>query len=478
MIDGIGTPREPRDQRVRDPVHGLIVFRKDEQLDQLAWRLLDTPEFQRLRRIKQLGPAEFVFPSATHSRFAHCIGVFHTARKLIEIIKREIGDDFDAERAEVAVLAALLHDLGHGPLSHAFESVQKARGQKKKHETWSAEIVRNENGAIRPLLEGRRVGLTEEIARLLELEDPEDIYHAVVSSSFDADRLDYLRRDRLMTGTQAGAIDFDWLMEHVRVRPVSIEGADADEAGGEGPTEVPTFCLDRKALPAAEQFLLARYTLHEQVYFHKVKCCVEQMFTELLRRVADHAGHRAEIRQTGLPSKHPLLGFFKTASLSDYLALDDTVLWGGVEAMTRAEDADISELALRLRERRLYKTLDTAVVGGDAGAQVGLAKRIDRKFAEEIRARTVIKDEGARLSIYTQVGGDEERMHKKLHVLDAGTPVEISKQSALVLALVAPKSFTRYYFAAESDRKVAAVYERGKDDRTGGHRVRRHGGRA
>lgn len=91
---------------------------------------------------------------------------------------------------------------------------------------------------------------------MLEAEDPIDIYHAVVSSSFDADRLDYLRRDRLMTGTLAGAIDFDWLLEHVRIREIAVEAADAvieDE-----PTRVPTFCLDLKALPAAEQFLLAR----------------------------------------------------------------------------------------------------------------------------------------------------------------------------------------------------------------------------
>ncbi len=179
-MSGVDAPqRGPRDQRVRDPVHGLITFRKDEPLDQLAWRLLDTPEFQRLRHIKQLGPAEFVFPSATHSRFAHGIGVFHTARQLIDIIKREIGDigeTFHQPRADVAVLAALLHDLGHGPLSHAFEEVQKGRGKKKKHETWSAEIVRSESGMIGPILDGHRPGLAEQIARLLELEDPEDIY--------------------------------------------------------------------------------------------------------------------------------------------------------------------------------------------------------------------------------------------------------------------------------------------------------------
>jgi len=468
------TDPKPRNQRVRDPVHGLIVFRAVNALDQLAWRLLDSPEFQRLRRIKQLGPAEFVFPSATHSRFAHCIGVFHTARKLVEVIEREIerephdsrgADQKRAEherRAEVAILAALLHDIGHGPLSHAFEDVQKARRKPKKHEKWSAEIVRNETGRIRTLLEKHRAGLAEEIARLLELEDPEDIYHAVVSSSFDADRLDYLRRDRLMTGTHAGAIDFDWLMEHVRVRPIAIEGPDEGDANGDGQNEIATFCLDRKALPAAEQFLLSRFTLHEQVYFQKVKRCVEQMLSELLGRVAKYASSRDRARQTGLTKNNSLLAFFSSGSLEDYLKLDDTVLWGCVEAMTRAEDGEIAELASRLRERRLYKTIDLAEVGADLGAQVHCAKKIDRKFSKEIAERKVIKDEAARLSIYTQVGGDEERMHKKLHVLDGGKPVEISKQSPLVKSLVEPRTFTRYYFAAESDRDIAKTLLKGR----------------
>jgi HD superfamily phosphohydrolase len=456
--------REPRDQRVRDPVHGLIVFRKDSELDQLAWRLLDTPEFQRLRRIKQLGPAEFVFPSATHSRFAHCIGVFHTARQLIEIIRREIagiGETFDPTRADVATLAALLHDLGHGPLSHAFEDVQKARNKKKKHEKWSAEIVRNEKGAIRPLLEGHLPGLSEEIATLLEAEDPKDIYHAVVSSSFDADRLDYLQRDRQMTGTQAGAIDFDWLKEHVRVRRVSIEAPDEDDPDAPQ-MQVPTFCLDSKALPAAEQFLLARYTLHEQVYFHKVKRCIEHMVSELLGQVARHAGKEGAAAQTGLPADHPTLTFFLNDDLESYLELDDTVLWGGIQAMTRAQDEAIRTLAKRLRDRRLYKTLDIARWGTDAGRQAQRVRAIDRKFQSEIAARTVLKDEAAKLNIYTQVGGDEERMHKKLHVLDGGRPVEISSQSDLVRTLLVSKGFTRYYFSTESDRNAAIDQRKGR----------------
>ncbi len=223
-----------RIQRVRDPVHGLIVFENEGDIarrDQTAWNLINTPEFQRLRRIRQLGVSDFTFPGATHTRFAHSIGVFHTARKLVEIIKRQLPDaEFDSDRANVAVLAALLHDLGHGPFSHAFEQVQRARGAAKHHEIWTADIILRATGKIRPLLEAFRPGITEHIAELLTAEVPKDIYHAVVSSSFDADRLDYLRRDRMMTGTGAGAIDFDWLLDNLRIAEVRL-GGDDDEEG-------------------------------------------------------------------------------------------------------------------------------------------------------------------------------------------------------------------------------------------------------
>lgn len=458
-----------RDQRLRDPVHGLIVFQKNEPLDQLAWKLLDAREFQRLRRIRQLGVSEFVFPSATHTRFAHCVGVFHTARQLVRIIKREISsisEIYDPARADAAVIAALLHDLGHGPLSHTFEGVQKSRGIRKKHETWSAEIVRNPEGEIRPLLESYRTGFAEEIAAMLEKEDPADIYHAVVSSSFDADRLDYLRRDRLMTGTHAGAIDFDWLMEHVRVRSVPLEDADAYEEGESEPPMVPTFCLDRKALPAAEQFLLARYTLHEQVYFHKTTRCIEQMVAKLLRMVANQADFADAAERVGLSERHPLLQFFAEggATLNNYLALDDIVLWGAVEAMTRATDEMISQLAVRLRNRNLYKTLGLESFGSDEGILRRRARNIDKKFEAETASAAVIKDEDAKASIYTQIGGDDDRIHKKLHVLDGIKPVEISKLSKIIEVLATPKVFTRYYFESESDRDMARTPRRSGHD--------------
>ena len=431
--------------------------KSDRLLAQLAWRLINTPEFQRLRRIKQLGVSEFVFPGAVHSRFAHSIGVFHVARELVRIIRREIpAGRFERNRADVALIAALLHDLGHGPFSHAFEGVQMSRGVGMRHEEWTAKIIRNPGGAIRPLLEAHRAGITEEVASLLEAEDPIDIYHAVVSSSFDADRLDYLRRDRLMTGTGAGAIDFDWLMEHVRVADIVIDAPEGDTP--EDTITVATFCLDLKALPAAEQFLLSRYTLHEQVYLHKTTRCIEAMIGKLLTRIATAAADPdTASAQTGLEQSQILLRFFAPGgeTIENYLALDDSAITGSLERMQQGDAPVVAELAARLRERRLYKTLDIRQFGSDFGKQRQAARRIDRNFQEKLDSGAVMKDESASVGIYTPIGGDEDKMHKKLHILDAGRPREITEMSEMIEALASKHQFTRYYFADVADRDIA-----------------------
>ncbi|RVJ45856.1 HD domain-containing protein [Sinorhizobium medicae] len=424
----------------------------------LAWKLIDTPEFQRLRRIRQLGVSEFTFPGAVHTRFAHSIGVFHTARTLVEVVRREIerlGQVFVDEKAEVALAAALLHDLGHGPFSHTFEGVQASRGVKRRHEKWTADIIRNPDGHICPLLENFRAEFSDEVASLLEKEDPEDIYHSIVSSSFDADRLDYLRRDRLMTGTGAGAIDFDWLIDNIRVAEIESDAPDEDN---QEPLHVPTFCLTAKALPAAEQFLLARYTLHQQVYFHKATRCVEHMVGKLLRAVARlAAGRKSDQKRTGLSEEHPLLRFFGKdgETVTNYLVLDDTLIFGSLEAMSEAEDPVISEMAGRLRERKLYKALDIAEFGADAGTQRRKLRRIKERFADQISNETVMLDEGASIGIYSEIGGEYERMHKKMHILDGADPVEISKMSPLIKALETKTQFTRLYFASDADRAEA-----------------------
>jgi HD superfamily phosphohydrolase len=214
----------PKLQRIRDPLHDLIIFEGND-FEGLMWEALNSREFQRLRRIKQLGFSELVYPGATHTRFAHSVGVFHVARQLASLIQTRI-DDFDPDRANVAMAAALVHDVGHGPFSHAFEDamkhLDKGKEQKpKRHELWTSDIVSGDT-ELGSILSKRGTKFRDDVALLLANESPTDIYSAIVSSQFDADRLDYVRRDRLMTGAQHGGFDYPWLLANLEVDKIPL----------------------------------------------------------------------------------------------------------------------------------------------------------------------------------------------------------------------------------------------------------------
>jgi len=183
------------------------------------------------------------------------------------------------------------------------------------------------------------------------------------------------------------------------------------------------------------------------------------MIAKLRSSVAEQAKQPATASaQTGLDGNHPLLRFFGEggATIANYLAMDDSVVTGALEGMMYAADSGIADLADRLRERCLYKTLDLrAAFGHDEGRQRRAARRIDKDFEAQLRSGSVIKDEEAAVSIYTQIGGDDERAHKKLHILDAKGPREITEISPIVRVLGQKTQFARYYFENESDRQSA-----------------------
>jgi len=181
------------------------------------------------------------------------------------------------------------------------------------------------------------------------------------------------------------------------------------------------------------------------------------MITRLLGSVAARAGGEDPSTMTGLPEDHPLLRFFQdgTPTVDEYLALDDIVVTAAMTLMADAADPLIRELAGRVRQRKLYKTLDVRSLGHDEGRQRKRVRDIDRMFPDELADGSVFKDDGAGIGIYTQIGGDDDKTHKKLHILDAGRPREISEMSPMVQAMSHKQIMTRYYFERKEDRDRA-----------------------
>jgi HD superfamily phosphohydrolase len=435
-------------RRIRDPVHDLIPF-DTSRFEQMAWKLLELPEFQRLRRIKQLGFTELVFPGATHTRFAHSVGVFHTARQLAQCIKNQVGSNYNEDRAQVAMAAALVHDVGHGPFSHAFEAAATAFSEKKHHEDWTAEIVTGSTGVNR-VLEGFRTGFSREVADLIIADTPADIYASIVSSQFDADRLDYLRRDRMMAGVLHGGFDFSWLLANLEVGPVPL--TQDDEIIG----EVEALILGQKALQAAESYVLGLFHLYFSVYFHKTTRGAEKMLTAMLKRIAElirgEAGHL-----TGLSTSHPVYGFIQSGSLSDYLWLDDTSIWGSLADLSKARDRVVSYLATRLACRRLYKVVDVGAYlqakGGEAAVAKFKMRLAEMQKAENLGPIDVFSDT-ARRNPYQRKGLETPDVLKKVLIRRSdGTNFEDLRDRSDVVKALEEKALFRVYVRDNSVRK-------------------------
>lgn len=372
-------------QRVRDPVHNLIEFGTD-QFEQVMWRVIQTGPFQRLRRIKQLGFSELVYPGATHTRFAHCIGVFHTARQLMKIIESREGSEFQERQADVAVAAALVHDLGHGMFSHAFEDVGKKMGlAMAHHETVSDRLIRESE--VSAVFKELGSGFANDVADVIK-NGPQNLYDAVISSQFDADRLDYMRRDRLLTGVQNSGIDFTWLIHNLEVGTPKT-GQDTDPIPK---PEVATFVIGPKAISAAETYVLSLFQLYPTVYFHKATRSAEKMFSALMSRVIALVRENS-FEKTGLSRGHQLVKFIQdTSCLDSVLALDDTVFWSSLPLMFEADDLLIRQFSARLWKRDLRKCVDVrerllaANENQPRGERAKRLKRLSRVVAADIRS--------------------------------------------------------------------------------------------
>ncbi|MCQ0094243.1 HD domain-containing protein [Roseovarius sp. M141] len=255
-------------------------------------------------------------------------------------------------REKIALAAAIVHDVGHGPFSHAFETVGKRLKLKlADHEVMSDELIRN--GEIAEILNADIMdGFASSVANMIKKEGKITLHNSVVSSQFDADRLDYMQRDRMMTGSEHAAIDLTWLLANLDIGEVTT-GVDDMAVGS-----VPTFVIGPKAIQAAESYVLGLFQLYPTIYFHKTTRGAEKLFAEVLVRLVELVGDDA-VGKTGLPSNHPLIKFAKEPeSLETALALDDTAVWGALQLLLEADDPILSEFSDRLLNRKLFKCYD------------------------------------------------------------------------------------------------------------------------
>jgi HD superfamily phosphohydrolase len=330
---------------LRDPVHGSIGF--DKARERLVIDLINTREFQRLRRIRQLGALFLTFHGAEHTRFTHSVGVAWMAKRVFEALDRQGQVPLRPKAKErarlVAITAALLHDLGHGPFSHLFEKVFDDR----RHETWTKQVVRHKAGEVGRLL--RRAGLTEEVLAVYDRSYAHPFVSDIVSSQLDADRLDYLLRDSLMTGVAYGQYDLEWILFILRL---ARRGREADLR----------LCLNAaKGHHAAEQFVIARYLMYQQVYYHKTARAAEQMIRTAMQRLVDASRQQGRGPEPCPPPIRRLIDSRGELSTEDYLRLDDWLFLSAFQewasAPRAAVDPILRDLCDRITRRRLFKTV-------------------------------------------------------------------------------------------------------------------------
>jgi HD superfamily phosphohydrolase len=358
------------DKYLRDPVHGAIGF--DKTRERLVIDLVNTREVQRLRRIRQLGALFLTFHGAEHTRFTHSVGVAWMAKRIFDALEANGQVPLRPKQRErtrlVAVVAALLHDVGHGPFSHLYEKVFDER----RHEEWTRLIIRNGRGEAGRLL--RRAGIAEEVLAVYDRSYRPAFVSDIVSSQLDADRLDYLLRDSLMTGVAYGQYDLPWILINLRL---ARRGRDGDLR----------LCLNAtKGYHAAEQFVIARYLMYQQVYYHKTARAAEQMIRTALQRLVDAHRESGRYPEPCPPALRRLIETRGDLTVDDYHHLDDwlflSAFQGWAAAPSRHVDPILRDLCDRITRRRLFKTVritaDTrhrAYTQALAGLQAQFVKR-------------------------------------------------------------------------------------------------------
>ena len=317
----------------RDPVHNIIRLRSDTDDGRLMIRLIDTPEFQRLRRIKQLGLGLYTYQGAEHSRFTHSLGALHLMARILDRLRE--SNKISPEDRAAAQAAALLHDVGHGPFSHAMEAVLGFH-----HEEWTVRAVTSDETEIGQALRAHSPDLPRRVASIIEgTFKPAALAH-LVSSQLDVDRMDYLLRDSLMTGAKYGLYDLEWIINALQI----------DEAGDR-------IYVAARGVFAVEEYLQARYYMFRQVYFHRTLRSAEVVLRSALRRALELFKAGEDVWYAPGAAFEKVLSR-KSLTVSEHLEIDDSDVIYHLKQWQRVRDPILSDLSRRFVDRRLFKAID------------------------------------------------------------------------------------------------------------------------
>ncbi|OBR62554.1 hypothetical protein A7K91_02800 [Paenibacillus oryzae] len=306
----------------KDPVHHYVYVR-----DETIWNLINTKEFQRLRRIRQLGTTYLTFHGAEHSRFSHSLGVYEITRRIISQFERNEYPDWPVEERLVSLCAALLHDVGHGPFSHSLEDIFDT-----DHEQWTCNILLGDT-EINAVLKKVSPDFPGQVAAVISKTYPKPIVVSLISSQMDADRMDYLLRDAYFTGVNYGTFDLERIL---RVLRPSRDRIVVKESG----------------MHAVEHYLMSRYQMYWQIYFHPVTRSSEIILRQIFRRAQqlNQAGYTFSWMSTPLKQ---LLD--NSLDLQAYLKLDEALAQTAFAEWCQEEDGLLSNLCWRFLNRKLYK---------------------------------------------------------------------------------------------------------------------------
>ncbi|MEG0373365.1 HD domain-containing protein [Enterococcus viikkiensis] len=417
----------PMEKVFRDPVHNYIHVQHQVILD-----LINSKEVQRLRRIKQLGTTSYTFHGAEHSRFAHSLGVYEITRRICDIFKRNYSkekfgkDGWDEDHRLIALCAALLHDVGHGPYSHTFEHIFHT-----DHEALTVAIITSPETEVFQILNNVEEGFPEKVASVITKTYPNPQVVQMISSQIDADRMDYLLRDAYYTGTEYGTFDLTRILRVIR----PYEGGIAFSMNG---------------MHAVEDYIVSRYQMYVQVYFHSVSRAMEVLLEHLLDRAHELFQEDAEIFAFHSQFLIPFLK--EDFSLEDYLKLDDGVLNTYFAQWIDEQDVILSDLAYRFLNRKPLKSITV-----DSSKNPLL-----------IEMKSLVEKAGFNPHYYTAINSsydlpyDLYRPEKGSHrtqielMQKDGSLIELSKASQLVSALTGQgQGDVRFYYPKEMTQQNA-----------------------